>query len=81
MIILWDEPKRISNLRKHRLDFADLDREFLEQARMAEVRNGRYALIGRYRGITVVVVLKPLGSEAVSIISMRRANKKEREHL
>lgn len=80
MIILWDEPKRLSNLRKHRLDFADLDRGFLENARMAEVRQGRFAFIGPFRGNHIVVVLRPLGREAVSIISMRRANKKEREH-
>lgn len=81
MIILWDEPKRLSNLQKHGLDFAELDESFLEQARMAETRKGRFALVGRMKGNWIVVVLKPLGREAVSIISMRYANKKERGHL
>jgi uncharacterized protein len=29
MQILWDEPKRLANLDKHGLDFADLNEAFL----------------------------------------------------
>ncbi|HXE26320.1 MAG TPA: hypothetical protein VN637_15670 [Roseiarcus sp.] len=33
------------------------------------------------RGRVIVVIFAPLGSESVSIISMRRANRKERNFL
>lgn len=32
MKIVWDEPKREANLFKHKLDFADLDETFFENA-------------------------------------------------
>jgi uncharacterized protein len=32
MRILWDEPKRLANLDKHGLDFADLDEAFFDHA-------------------------------------------------
>jgi hypothetical protein len=32
MKILWDEPKRLANLAKHSLDFADLDESFFENS-------------------------------------------------
>jgi uncharacterized protein len=30
MKIVWDEPKRLANLSKHELDFADLNETFLK---------------------------------------------------
>jgi uncharacterized DUF497 family protein/uncharacterized protein (DUF4415 family) len=33
--IVWDEPKRLANLEKHGLDFADLDEAFFENALVA----------------------------------------------
>lgn len=78
MIILWDEPKRQTNLEKHGLDFADLNPSYFEAARMVEARGGRFSFIGRFKASWIVVVLKPLGDEAISIISMRPANKRER---
>jgi uncharacterized DUF497 family protein len=30
--ILWDEPKRLANLAKHGLDFADLNETFFDSA-------------------------------------------------
>jgi uncharacterized DUF497 family protein len=32
MKIVWDEPKRLANLDKHGLDFADLNETFFENA-------------------------------------------------
>jgi hypothetical protein len=31
MKIVWDEPKRLTNLAKHGLDFADLDTDFFRR--------------------------------------------------
>jgi len=79
MKIVWDEPKRRSNLAKHGLDFASLTVEFFEAARVEVARHDRFLAVGQLDGIAVVaVIFRPLGSEAVSVISMRRTNARER---
>jgi len=32
MEIVWDEPKRLANIARHGMDFADLDEAFFEAA-------------------------------------------------
>jgi uncharacterized DUF497 family protein len=81
MRIVWDEPKRLANRDKHGADFADLSTDFFAGALVRPVRSGRLQAVGRLGDGTVTVIFKPLGSEAVSVISMRRANKKERKAL
>jgi len=79
MIIVWDEPKRQQNLAKHGLDFADLDLEFFLAARVRPVRHRRTMAVGEFDGqIVIAVIFDPLGSEAISLISMRPASRKER---
>jgi uncharacterized protein len=80
MKILWDEPKRLANLDKHGLDFADLDEAFFESALVlpSHAKAKRWIGIGRnIRGV-IVVVFVVLGKEALSVISMRPASKNER---
>ena len=77
MNILWDEPKRLANLAKHDLDFADLNETFFDSALVAPSYNRRWVGIG-IRGV-IVVVFVTLGKEAVSVISMRPASKNERK--
>lgn len=82
MKIVWDEVKRQSNLAKHGLDFASLTVEFFEAARVETTKHDRFLAIGELDGVAVVaVVFRPLGSEALAVISMRRANEKERSQL
>jgi uncharacterized DUF497 family protein len=76
--LLWDEPKRRTTLATRGLDFADITPAFLEAAVVRAVKQGRLQAIGPLAGRMVTVVFLPLGSEAVSIISMRRASRKER---
>ena len=77
MNILWDEPKRLANLAKHGLDFADLNETFFDSALVVPSYNRRWVGIGKnIRGVIVVVTL---GKEAVSVISMRPASKNERK--
>jgi uncharacterized DUF497 family protein len=77
--ILWDEPKRLANLAKHGLDFADLNETFFDSALVVPSYNKHWAGIGKnIRGV-IVVVFVTLGKEAVSVISMRPANKNERK--
>ena len=77
MLILWDEPKRLANIAKHGMDFADLDLAFFESALVIPAKGGRLAAIGNLDGATTVVFVT-LGAEAISVISMRPASAKER---
>ena len=81
MIIVWDEPKRLTNLAKHGLDFADFETGFdLSAAVMLPAKEGRFKLLGWFQNeLLTAVIAAPLGGEAVSLISMRRASKKEHQ--
>ena len=79
--IVWDEPKRLANLDKHGLDFADLNETFFDNSLVIPSHNKsrRWAAIGlSIRGV-IVVVFARLGREGVSIISMRPASRSERK--
>ncbi len=79
MRIVWDEPKRLQNLAKHGLDFARLDSGFFDEATILPASAGRSLAIGEFEGaIVAAVVFRPLGSQALSIISMRPASRRER---
>jgi uncharacterized protein len=80
MKIVWDEAKRLANLEKHGLDFADLNETFFDTALVVPSHNRAKRWVGigvNIRGI-IVVVFARLGREGVSIISMRAASKNER---
>ena len=79
MKIVWDEPKRLANLDKHGLDFARLTEAFFENAIVRPSRDKRWFGIGVDADGVLAVVFAELGAEAVSIISMRRANARERK--
>lgn len=82
MQIVYDEVKRLTNLNKHGLDFAELESSFFDKAYVETARNGRLKVIGRFRdGLIIAAIVKPLGSEALSVISMRPANIKELRKL
>ncbi len=81
MKITWDEPKRLSNIDKHGLDFADLSVDFFLAAQVVRAKSNRFVAIGGVRKKVVAVVFAPLGSEGVSIISMRIASRRERMAL
>ena len=79
--IVWDERKRLSNLDKHGLDFADLTLEFLESAIIVRTKLGRFLAVERLAPAAwSTVVFAPLGSEAISVISMRPASRRERAY-
>ncbi len=79
MIIVWDEPKRQQNIAKHGLDFAELDESFFAGASILSAKSGRTIAIGELNDrIVVAVIYMPLGREALSIISMRPASRRER---
>lgn len=80
-IIVWDESKRLNNLAKHGLDFADLDEEFFLASLLIPAKHGRHMAIGRLSDGTIAVVFSTLGAEGLSVISMRPASHKERKLL
>jgi uncharacterized protein (DUF4415 family)/uncharacterized DUF497 family protein len=63
--IVWDEPKRLANLDKHGLDFADLNETFFDTALVLPSYRSRWLGIGKnIRGV-IVVVFVTLGKEGV----------------
>ena len=85
MLFTDDEPKRQANLAKHGFDFAefeeafDFDRFVSRPTNPSRTGRSRFKLIGSWYGETVVVVIvSPLGTEAASLVSIRRAAANER---
>jgi uncharacterized DUF497 family protein len=88
-VIVWDEPKRLSNLRPepdgHGMDFADARDRFewgtatIAPTYPAEEGRERFMAIGFLDGDLVSLVFSHLGSEAISLISLRTASNKERK--
>ena len=79
MKIVWDEVKRHANIAKHGLDFAELTEEWFLGATIEPAQGERWKAIGEFQGrLIVLVVFRPLGSEALSVISMRPAGLDER---
>ena len=78
MRIVWDEPKRLDTLARRGLDFARLDADFFEDAVTTPAKEGRFRAIGRFEETIVTVIFLPLGTEAIAVVSMRKASRKER---
>jgi uncharacterized DUF497 family protein len=81
MEIVWDELKRLRNQAKHRFDFAELPVAFFETAKILPGRDGRLMAIGLHQDAIVTAIFRPLGSEGLSLVSLRRASRKERSVL
>ena len=80
MGIIWDERKRLLNITKHGLDFALIEGEFdFAGALYTSAKDDRIKAIGRFEGRLAVLIFRPLGEEAISLVSLRIASKKERE--
>ena len=84
MKIVWDEPKRKTNMAAHGLDLADAEHLDWDTALVIRSRSGaggrpRFRAIGRLRNDLVALVFSPLGTEAISVISLRPASRAERK--
>lgn len=77
--IVWDEPKRLANLKKHGMDFADLGEEFFADAYVRPSHSKRWLGIGASVAGVIAVFFASLGREGISIVSMRPANRNERK--
>jgi uncharacterized protein len=84
MEVVWDEVKRDRNLRDHKLDFADARERFVfAEAVVVGTYPGkdgrpRFKAIGPFGGHLIAIIFSPLGTEAISLVSMRRAGRNER---
>ena len=81
MKIIWNERKRQTNLETRGLNFADIKIEFFATSTIVPAKKDRFKAIGHFGGTILTVIFKPVGSEALSIVSMRRASRKERSAL
>lgn len=86
MRVIWDERKRVANIAKHGFDFADVgeldwDGAVVEFAKPDASGRRRLKAVGRFRNGTAAVIFATLGTEAISVISFRPANTRERRRL
>lgn len=83
MKINWDESKRLENLKKHQLDFADAEKVFSGPYRLFEdirfeYEEQRWIALGLLHVVVVVIVHTDTEAE-IRIISMRKATRHEQE--
>ena len=81
-MITWDESKRRENLRKHKVNLAELESVFDYPMITVEDDRLRYGEIrlqslGMYKGRVVFLVWTPRGDDAAHLISCRYADRKE----
>jgi len=84
VIFTWRETKRQTNLKKHGLDFADAEKVFARDTftrpdNRFDYGERRFNTIGILE-TTVVVISHTETEEAIHVISMRKAERYEREH-
>ena len=83
MKLEWDEAKREANIKSHGFDFTEaekvFDNSYVEEKDVRkEYNEERFILFGLLAGLIVNLVYTRRG-EKIRIISLRRANKRERE--
>ena len=81
MKVVWDEAKRRANLRKHGLDFADVEHvlagiTYTIEDRRFQYGERRYITLGVLRN-TVVVMAHTETPSTLRVISMRKATRYE----
>jgi uncharacterized DUF497 family protein len=84
MKIVWDEPKRQSNLATHGFDLADAelldwDDVVVLPGHPAKDGRSRFRAVGVLDDEVITVVFSRLGAEAISVISMRPSSNEERK--
>jgi uncharacterized DUF497 family protein len=60
------------------MNFVDLDEVFFEGSVIVPAKLGRLNAVGRHHSGIILVVFVALGTEGLSVISMRPASRKER---
>ena len=81
MEFTWDEAKRISNINKHQIDFADAAEIFADDPLILPARSeveARSIAVGALAD-QVIAVIFTLRGDVIRIISARKARTDERE--
>ena len=83
MKFIWDENKRKINRKKHGLDFADAELVFAGTTATFEDKGhghdeARFKTLGLL-GFVVVVIIHTETEDEIRVISMRKANSRERK--
>lgn len=79
VLIVWDEPKRETNLRNHGVDFIAVSEGFdFAGADVSASYGGRFKATASLGDALLTLVFLLLGTEGISLISARPASKKER---
>jgi uncharacterized protein len=78
MRIVWDESKRLINIARHEMDFVDLDEAFFQTSFVGPAKHGRRKAVGRLMNGVIAAIFVTLGTEGISVISMRPASRNER---
>ena len=82
----WDEGKNLANIRKHKIDFADVP-EMFEEPMLIELDDrfdygeDRWMGIGFLGNGVAVVVWVERQNDLIRLISARRANRYERQRF
>lgn len=84
MRLEWDVAKNKTNIRDHKIDFADADAVFdgpmlVDMDERQDYGEDRWIGIGLLRNIVVVVVFTEPSQDTIRIVSVRKANKYERK--
>jgi uncharacterized DUF497 family protein len=84
MDFAWNDAKRQANLKKHGLDFADASRVFAGHTlTRPDTRfpysEARFSTVGLL-GVEVVLIAHTEAEDTIHFISMRKAQRHEREH-
>jgi uncharacterized protein len=83
-MITWDEPKRRENLRRHRIDLAELESVFDFPMNTVEDNRLHYGelrlqSLGMWHGRVVFLVWTPRGDDTAHLISCRYADRTQVE--
>ncbi len=86
MKLEWDEKKNTENIRKHRIDFADVQPLFdgpmyVTVDPRKNYKEERLVGIGLLRNSVIVVVYVEIIEETIRLISARKAKKHESKHF
>ena len=81
-MITWDETKRQINLRKHKIDLADLESVFSHPMISVEDDRERYGelrlqSLGMWQGRVIFLVWTPRSDDTAHLISCRYADRKD----
>ena len=82
----WDEKKRVENLAKHELDFADVWQIFdapmlVDIDDREDYGETRFFGFGFLKNFVVAIVFTESNEETIRVISLRKALKYEREYF